>query len=328
MRALIADRYGTPDTLQIRDVPVPVPGPKELLIRVEATTVNRTDTATLAAHPFFARAATGLVRPRFPIFGMEFSGVVEQVGQDVAAFAAGDAVFGLSPERFGAHAEFLCLPAGGAIAQKPAAVPNLEAVVSEGAWYANGSVGAVTPRDEVLIYGASGAIGLAALQIAKLRGAHVTAVVGPRHLELARTLGADVVLDYTAQDLSSLRRTFDLVFDAAGKTSYRAWQRHLNPRGVFRATDLGPGWSNVWLSLWSGVTGSKRVALPFPQDAPGFVTQMSGWLESGAYRGVFDRIYPFEEIAEAYRYVSMGQKTGIVAIDMRADAERRYLFDR
>ena len=328
MRALIADRYGTPDTLRLAELPVPVPGPDELLIRVEATTVNRTDTATLAAHPFFARAATGLIRPNFPVFGLEFSGVVEEVGETASGFSPGDAVFGLSPGRFGTHAEFFCLPAHGAVVLKPASVPHLEAIVCEGAWYANGSVGALERGHEALIYGASGAIGIAALQIAKGRGARVTAVVGPRHVELARSLGADAVVDYTAEDFTALDRRFDLVFDAVGHTSYGQCRRLLIPGGIYRATDLGPGWSNIPLSLWSALTGTRRVGIPFPQDAPGFVRAMAGWLEAGAFRGVFDRVYPFDEIAEAYRYVAMGEKTGIVAVDMRPGAERTYLFDR
>jgi len=327
MKALAANHYGSPDTLRISEWPKPVPNPNEVLVNVLVTTVNRTDTATLRAHPFFARAITGLVRPKFDAYGMEFAGRVEAIGRDVTRFVVGDAVFGLSPDRFGAHAEFLSVAETGAIARKPDTIPFPEAVVCEGAWYANGSVGGVGPGDDVLIYGASGAIGIAATQISKIRGAHVTAVVGPQHIALVRSLGADRVIDYTREDFTRIGLTFDVVFDAVGKTSYFSCRDLLKPKGVFRASDMGPGWSNIWLGLWSGLTGSRRVAVPFPEDAQGFVQVMAGWLENGSYRGVFDRIYPFSEIAEAYRYVEGGQKTGVVVIDMAADANGRQIFD-
>ncbi len=327
MRALAAERYGGPEVLQLREVPVPVPGEGELLVRVAASTVNRTDTATLRGYPFLARLFTGFPRPRFDVFGHEFAGTVEGAGDSVTRFAPGDRVFGLSPDRFGTHAEFVAVPADGAVARVPDGHPLIEAVVAEGAWYAEGSVRDVVPGQEVLIYGASGAIGIAALQLARDRGARVTAVVGPRHLDLMRELGADSVIDYTTGTWSDLDTRFDLVMDAVGKTSYFACRHLLKPGGGYRATDLGPRGSNVWLGLWSGLTRSGRVALPLPTDAPGFVTRLAGLMAAGRFRGVFDRAYPFEQIADAYAYVETGQKTGIVVIDMGPTAEVRRLFD-
>lgn len=326
MKALVADRYGAPRTLRLRDLPVPVPGAGEILIRVAATTVSRTDTSTLRAHPFFARLMTGLIRPKFDVFGMEFAGVVESVGASASRFRQGDRVFGLSPDRFGAHAEYLVIPENGAVALIPEGMKPTEAVVCEGAWYAQGSVGALEPGQRALIYGASGAIGTAAVQLARARGAEVTAIVGPRHLDLARRLGADRVIDYTTGAAASIDTAFDLVMDAVGKTSYFAWRHLLKPGGVYRATDLGPGWSNIWLGLWSRVTGSGRVAVPFPEDAPGFVARLRGLMAAGRFRGVFDRSYPFDRIAEAYAYVESGVKTGIVVIDMAPDAKAEVFF--
>lgn len=326
MKALPADRYGTPRDLRLREMPAPAPGPGEILVRVEASTVNRTDTATLRAHPFFARLMTGLFRPRFAVFGMEFAGAVEGTGAGVTRFRAGDRVFGLSPDRFGAHAEFVALPADGAVAPMPEGMKPAEAVVCEGAWYAHGSVGMLTNGQDCLIYGASGAIGTAAVQLAKARGARVVAVTGPRHLELARALGADRVLDYTTGEVAEIDTRFDLIMDAVGHTSYFAWRHLLKPGGVYRATDLGPWWTNIWLGLWSWLTGSGRVSVPFPADAPGFVSGLRELMARGDYRGIFDRVYPFERIAEAYAYVEGGQKTGIVAIDMTPGAEAQTLF--
>ncbi len=327
MKALVAVRYGSPAILRIAEVPFPVPGAGEVLVRVEATTVNRTDTATLRAHPFFARAITGLLKPRFEFFGMEFAGVVVASGPDTRRFSEGARVFGMSPERFGAHAEFIRVPETGAIEAIPEGLPFAEALLSEGAWYAWGSVGGLTSGARVLIYGGSGAIGTAAVQLAKAQGAHVTAVTGPRHLELLRELGADAVLDYTTGEHLRLQGPFDLVMDAVGKTSYFEWRRRLTPSGHYRATDLGPWWSNIVLGAVSTVTGSRRVAVPFPDNAPGFLAMLREHIEAKRIRAVIDRVYPFAKIAEAYAYVERGQKTGIVVVNVTSEETMRKVFE-
>lgn len=318
MRALVADRYGSPDVLRFRDMPVPEPSAGEIRVRVRASTVNRTDTAYVRGHPFFARAATGWLRPRFPVTGMDFAGEVDACGPGVTDFALGDRVFGMSPERFGAHAAYLCVPAAGPVARVPGSLDLHEAVVCEGAWYANGTTRHLSPGKSALIFGASGAIGTAAVQLARIAGAEVTAVVRTRHVALAASLGADRVVDGEAEDFTQLDATFDLVFDAVGKTSYAACRRLLKPDGVFSATDLGPAWSNIALSAWSSLTGSGRVRIPFPEDAEGFVRQLAALIDEGRYHGVFDRTFAFEDIVDAFRYVESGRKTGIVVIDMMA----------
>ncbi len=316
MKAIVFHRYGPPDVLALQDVPVPRPVAGEIRIRVHASTVNRTDTATLRAHPFFARAMTGLLRPKMQTLGMDFAGVVDELGDGVLEFQPGDRVFGLSPDRFGAHAEYLCLPANGAIARIPEGTDFDAAVVCEGAWYANSTTGLLEAGDTCLIYGASGAIGTAAVQLARQRGAVVTAVVGSRHLELAATLGADRIVNYEAEDFTSIGETFDLVFDAVGKTSWRACRPLLKTSGIYAATDLGPYWSNILLSTWSGLSGSGRVRIPFPDDAPGFVRHLAGLMADRKFSGVFDRSYPLDDIVAAFRYVETGQKTGIVVINI------------
>ncbi len=240
MRAVVNRRYGSPD---IREVPAPQPGPDEIQIRVHATTVSRTDACALRAHPFFMRLALGLMRPKRVILGLDFAGVVETTGSRVEAFAAGDRVFGVTPDGNGAHAEYLCVPASGAVALLPAGVPFREAVVGEGAWYANTYLETfgVGPSHEVLIYGASGAIGTSAVQLAKARGAQVTAVVSTPHLELARRLGADRVVDYTVRDFTQLARRFDFVLDAVGKTTYSRYRPLLKPSACSPQPTLGHG---------------------------------------------------------------------------------------
>lgn len=316
MKALVFERYGSPDVLSLETIPRPLPLKGEVRVKVHATTVNRTDTATLRAHPFFARAMTGLVRPKMRILGMDFAGEIDLLGEGVSAFELGDRVFGISPDLFGAHAEYLCMPADGGIAHIPEGLPYHQAVVGEGAWYANGTTQVLSEGKRCLIYGASGAIGTAAVQLAKARGAHVTAVVGSRHIDLPGPLGADRVVNYETENFTNLRETFDLVFDAVGKTSFLECRHLLTEDGIFSATDLGPGWSNIVLSAFYGATGSGRVRIPFPEDAPGFIRHLAILMSQGKYHGVFDRRVAFDDITEAFRYVETGQKTGIVVIDI------------
>lgn len=317
MRAVVFHRYGPPEALALSDVPVPQPSEGEVRVRVHTTTVNRTDTATLRAHPFFARVTTGLFRPKMRTLGMDFAGTIDALGNGVAEFQPGDRVFGLSPDLFGAHAEYICLPANGAIARIPDDLGFDEAVVCEGAWYADSTIKLLHEGQKCLVYGASGAIGTAVVQLAKAQGVEVTAVVGFRHLDLAEKLGADRVLNYEEEDFTAIEESFDLVFDAVGKTSWFACRRLLKNNGIYAATDLGPYWSNIILSLWNGMTGKRRVRIPFPDDAPGFVQKLSSLMAAARFRGVFDHSYDLENIIEAFHYVETGRKTGIVRINVR-----------
>lgn len=317
MKAVVIKAYGSPELLELRDVPRPDPSRNEVRVRVHASTVNRTDTATLRAHPFFMRALTGLFRPKMQSLGMDFAGVVDELGAGVTSFQKGDHVFGMSPERFGAHAEFLCVPVDGAIARIPEGIPFDQAVVGEGAWYAHGTTKLLKQDMRCLVYGASGAIGTAAVQLAKANGAYVVAVVGTRHMGMATMLGADRVVNYEETDFTAIGETFDLVFDAVGKTSWSACQPLLKKGAIYCATDLGARWENMLLSGWFGLTGSKRVRIPFPEDAPGFIRQLAELMAQGKYRGVFDRTYPLEDIVPAFHYVETGEKTGIVVVKIR-----------
>jgi NADPH:quinone reductase-like Zn-dependent oxidoreductase len=318
MKAAVIERYGSPDVVDIRDMPTPTPKSGEILIKVNATTVGRTDSCALRAHPFFVRPFTGLLRPKRKILGLDFAGTVEVVGKDVLQFGQGDRVFGLTPGGYGAHAEYVCIPADCAVSVMPSGKRFRDVVVCEGAWYADTYLQKfdLRPGHKILIYGASGAIGTSAVQLSKFYGAEVTAVVSTPHIDLARRLGADYIVDYTAEDFAKVDDSFDFVLDAVGKTSLLRCRSLLKPDGVFAATDLGPWWQNVFLSIWSSLTGSGRVVLPMPQHDRSFVEFLKARIQADEFRAVIDREYPLRDIAEAYRYVETEQKAGIVVIEV------------
>lgn len=320
MKAATIVRYGSPGVIEVRDVPAPVPAPDEVLVRVHATTVNRTDCGELR-HPRLIRLLTGGGGRLRNILGMDFAGTVEAIGATATRFKPGDRVFGMCPfPNNGAQAEYFCMRETGPIARMPSNLRFDQAVLCEGAFYAKPTIEHfdLKPGHRILIYGASGAIGIAALQLAEDRGAEVTAVVAGRHLELVRSLGADHALDYTTDAFDKLPRDFDFVLDAVGKVGIRRWRRWLKPGGVFAATDTGPWAQNLPLLLWSKITGSGRVVVPLAKRGSGqaFVNWLRDKIEAGRYVPVIDRRYPLAEIADAYRYVQTGQKTGVVVIDI------------
>ncbi len=317
MRAAVNTQYGPPAVVDIRDVPQPHPQQDEVLVQIHATSVNRTDCGMRRPHPFFIRLMSGLLRPKRTVLGMEFAGVVRAVGAGVTTFEPGQRVFGMSPTEYGAHAEYIAVPADGPLAVIPTGTDFDEAVLCEGAWYAHSCLHGVDLEagQQILVYGASGAIGTAAVQLAKAAGAEVTAVVGTPQLELAASLGADHVVDYTAADFTRIGNRFDCVFDAVGKTTYFRCRRLLKPDGVFATTDLGPFWQNPLLVLWFAITRSRRVRLPLPVPADAsFIQFVKERVKAGDLRAVVDRTFPLHAIADAYRYVETGQKTGVVVI--------------
>jgi NADPH:quinone reductase-like Zn-dependent oxidoreductase len=319
VRAWVNTRYGPPEVVRLEEVPKPEPGPGELLIRVRATTVNRTDCGVRQADPFIARLFTGLVRPRHTILGNEFSGEVEAVGRDVSSFAAGDAVFGLCLDESGAHAEYIRMPEQGALARKPAGVSHKQAAAScDGASLALKGLrrAGVERGQKVLVNGASGAIGSAAVQLAKHFGTEVTAVCGTENLELARSLGADRVIDFEREDFTRDDRRYEIVFDAVGKSSFRRCRRLLEPHGVFLFTDLGFLWHAPLLVLATRFVGTRRVVIPIQRPDRQDILFLRDLIEQGTFTAVIDRSYPLEEIVDAYRYVETGQKVGNVVISV------------
>lgn len=320
MKAAVVTRFGRRWSIEVRDVPKPEPGAGEVLVRIFAASVNRTDCGEMR-NPHLVRLMTRA--PIRNILGMDFAGEIESIGTGALLFKPGDRVFGMSPYgRNGAQAEYICLPETSAIAAIPDGLPFDQAPICEGAYYANGSVGKFArPGCKTMIYGASGAIGTAAVQLAKYYGADVTAVVATPHIEMARSLGADSVVDYTRSAYGQLGRSFDFILDAVGKMKVRDWRRLLKRDGHFAVTDLGPGGRDVPFMLWSAITGSGRVSVPLPPrgSARQFVEFLKGLMDAGEFHGVVDRSYPLDAIAEAYRYVYTGQKAGIVVIDVRSD---------
>ncbi|TLY92511.1 MAG: NAD(P)-dependent alcohol dehydrogenase [Gammaproteobacteria bacterium] len=329
MKAAVITRYGSPDAIKILDAPKPAPGAGEVLIRVHATTVSRTDCGELRPR-IIGRLIFGLRRPRRTIFGMDFAGVVEAVGAEVMSFKPGDRVFGMCPSRSnGAQAEYVCIPERAPITIMPANMHFDEAVACEGAFYANSGLRKfhVGPGHKILIYGASGAIGLAAVQLAKAYGAEVTAVVATQHLDLVKSLGADRAIDYTAGDFTRIGETFDFVFEAVGKTSFFRCRRLLKPKGTFMATDIGPWGQYLPLMIWSSIAKNNRVLVPLPPRGSGhaFVEFLKARMEAGQFRAVIDRRYSLDEIADAYCYVETGQKVGIVVINVAAADESVHI---
>lgn len=319
MRAVVHDRYGPPEVLRLEEVAKPVPKDDEILVRVVATTVTRTDTGLRGAEYFITRLFTGLRRPKKRILGIELAGVVEAVGQAVTDFAVGDEVFGV--RTFGPHAEYVCVRASGPVARKPAGVSFEEAAAAiDGAALALACLRKAGLRagQSVLVYGASGAVGTAAVQLAASFGASVEAVTNTKNVELARSLGASQVIDYLQEDFTRIGRTFDVVFDAVGKTSFRRCRRLLTRRGFFVATDPGFMWHLFPLALVTRWTGGRRAALGITKYSKADVLLLKELMEAGRYRPVIDRVYPLEQVVEATRYVETGQKTGNVVLTVSA----------
>ena len=314
MRAVVYEKYGPPDVLRLAEVERPVPKDDEVLVKIHATTVNRSDCGWREAEPFFTRLFTGLLRPKRNILGSELAGEVEAVGATVTEFAVGDEVFGL---RSGAHAEYVCIGERGALAHKPAGMTFEEAsAVCDGASIALACVRNADLRKgrSILVYGASGSIGTAAVQLARYYDAHVTAVCNTKNVELVRSLGADEVIDYLHEDFTKNGETYDVIFDAVGKHSFRRCRRSLKPGGTYFETDLGFMWHVPLLLLLTRLIGEKKVTIPMPRYTRDEVLFLKELIEAGKYRAVIDRSYPLEQVVEATRYVETGQKTGNVVL--------------
>jgi NADPH:quinone reductase-like Zn-dependent oxidoreductase len=314
MKAVICDRYGPPEVLRLADVDRPVPKEDEILVKIHASTVTRTDCGVRAAHPFFARAFTGLRRPKRKIAGMELAGEVAANGAGVKEFKVGDRVFGI---KGGANAEYVCVRESGPIARIPAGTSFEEAAaVADGACTALSclrSAGALEGR-KIVVYGASGSIGTAAVQWARYFDAHVTAVCNTKNVELVRSLGADEVVDYTREDFTKNGQTYDVIFDAVGKHSFRRCRRSLRPGGMFIETDLGFLWHAPLLALLTKWIGDKRLKIGIARYKKEDVLLLNELIDAGKYRAVIDRRYPLEDVQEATRYVETEQKTGNVVL--------------
>lgn len=322
MKAVVYTKYGTPEVLQIKDIDIPNPKDNEILLRVYAATVNRTDFATIHAIPFFARIVTGLFKPKQQTPGSEFSGKVERIGKNVTEFKVGDKVFGFDDLGAGSQAEYKVVTTDKAVLMPENIGYQRAAASSEGAHYAYNAINKIDLKQgqRALVYGASGAIGSAAVQLLKYFGLRVTAVSSTRHQDLLQSLGADITIDYTKQDFTRDELKYDLVLDAVGKVSFFKCKHLLRSGGVYVSTDLGYMSQNILLPmitpLIKPLLGNKKTISPFPTNIKGSLLLIKALMEQGRFEAVIDRDYKLEQIKQAYEYVGKAGKTGNVVINI------------
>ena len=317
MKAIIYTKYGPPEVARLTDVAKPVPKDNEILVKVYASTVNRTDAGFRSAEYFISRFWSGLIRPKYKILGCEFAGMVEETGKGVTTFSKNDKVFGFNDKSFGGHGEFLTMAETDAVTTIPAGISfDVAAASTEGAHYALCDIRAakVKPGQQVLVYGATGAIGSAAVQLLKHVGAVVTAVCNSKNVELVKTLGADTVIDYQTQDFTKTATTFDFIFDAVGKSSFKQCKPLLTQKGIYISTELGKNGVNILLALTTPIGGGKKLLFPLPTISKEDVIFLKELVQSGAFNPVIDRKYNLDQIVEAYKYVESGEKTGNVIL--------------
>jgi len=321
MRAVVHDRYGPPEVLRIGDVERPVPGDDEVLVRVHASTVTRGDAMGVRSADYrFMRVFTGVRRPRRTSLGTEFAGRVEEVGAAVTELGVGDEVFGV---KAGANAEYVTVRESGVIAAKPAGLTDDEAAaIPDGALLALSCLGPADPvaGKRVLVHGAAGSVGTAAVQllVGHLDASDVTAVCDTKDVELVRSLGASEVVDRLREDFTERGETYDVIFDAVGKHSFRRCRGSLNPGGIYVTMDLGYLYHVPFLALATRIVGSKRGTLGIGRYRRDDLLLVKKLVEAGRYRPVIDRTYPLDDVVEAVRYVETGQKSGNVVLRLAA----------
>jgi NADPH:quinone reductase-like Zn-dependent oxidoreductase len=319
MKAAVYTRYGSPDVLQIMDVPTPEPKDNEILIRQHASAVTPSDAAMLTARPLIIRFMNGLRRPKTQILGGAVSGEVVSVGRSVTKYAPGDRVYGLTTTDFGMHAQYRCLPETAQIFKAPAGLTPEDAACVQDALtpiYFLRNMANIRPGQHVLINGASGALGTYGVQIAKILGAEVTGVCSSANVELVKSLGADHVIDYKQADFTHNRDTYDVVFDAVGKSTFGRSKKALKRGGLYLTTV--PSFHIIPSMLRTSLFGSKKAKIGFAglNVTPENLAYLHELITAGKLRTVIDRCYPLEQISNAYRHVLAGHKVGNVVVMM------------
>jgi len=287
MKAIVCTKYGSPDVLELKEVEKPIPKDNEVLIKIYATTVNRTDCAMLRAEPFISRFVTGLFKPNKPIQGTEFAGKIEAVGKNVSSFKVGDMVFGFDDNNFGSHAQYMTILEDKALTTIPKNMTYEQAAAStEGAFYANNFINKVNLKSgqKVLVNGATGAIGSAAVQFLKYFGANITAVCNTNNIELVKSLGADKVIDYTKEDFTKEDQKYNFIFDTVGKSSFAKCKPLLQPSGVYISSELGYMAQNLFLALITPIIGNKKVIFPIPTDCRGSILFIKKLIEKEKFK--------------------------------------------
>jgi NADPH:quinone reductase-like Zn-dependent oxidoreductase len=322
MKAIVYTEYGPPEVLQLKEVAKPTPKEDEVLIKIYATVVTALDCAGRKGEPFFGRFVTGLIRPKITIQGFELAGKIEAVGKDVKLFKEGDQVYGSTNLSLGAHAEYICQPEDGPLAIKPANMTYEEAAaIVEGGLTALPflrDTANIQSGQKVLINGASGSIGTAAVQLARYFGAEVTGVCSTTNLELVKSLGADKVIDYTKEDFTKSGQTYDIIFDILGKSSFSRCKSSLTQKGRYLSA-APPTLAMILQVLWTSKIGSKKAVIAFTGLRPASektedLVFLKELIEAGKIKPVIDRRYPLEQTAEAHSYVEKGHKKGNVVI--------------
>lgn len=315
MKAIVYTQYGPPEVLHLKDVEKPRPKDNEILIKVKATAVNSADVRLRKADPFAVRFFFGLTKPKKNILGGVLSGEVEATGAAVKFFKVGDQVFGTTGMGFGAYADYKCLPESAVLALKPDNMTHEEAAVIP--FGGNTALffikkAHIQSGQNVLINGASGAVGTAAIQLAKYFGAKVTGVCSTSNIDLVKSLGADEVIDYTKADFTKNGKTYDVIFDTVDKISFSNSLRSLNKKGILI---LGAsGLSGMLQGLWTSITSSKKIIIGLISEKVEDINFLKGLIEIGKMKAVIDKTYSLEQMAEAHAYVEKGHKKGNVAI--------------
>ncbi|MFZ1784738.1 MAG: NAD(P)-dependent alcohol dehydrogenase [Ferruginibacter sp.] len=321
MKAIVYTKYGPPEVAGLMEVPKPTPKDNEVLVKVYASTVNRTDCGFRSAEYFISRFWSGLLRPKYQILGCEFAGIIEEIGKSVTSFKPGDKVFGYNDKTFGGHAAYLTIDETAALTTMPENISfDSAAALTEGAHYALVDIRAakIERGQHVLVYGASGAIGSAAVQLLKHFGAIVTAVCNTKNVALAKSLGADRVIDYQTQNFTKTENKFEFIFDAVGKSSFKQCKPLLTEKGIYISTELGKNGENIFYALTTPLWRGKKLLFPIPSITKKDVIFLKELVQKGEYKPVIDRLYKLDQIVEAYKYVESGQKTGNVVLKIVA----------
>ena len=319
MKAVVRYQYGTPENIRVVNMPKPLPNPTEVLIRIKATTINRTDCGVLTGAPYIFRFFVGWPKPRTPILGTDCACIVEAVGEKVTKFKVGDKVWGFDDNGLPSQAEYLVYQEDKNILPIPDALSFKEAAAcAEGAHYAVNFLKYVklNPESKVLVNGATGGIGSALVQLLKSQGVHVTATANSKNMDLIRSLGLEKVIDYEKEDFTKLSEAFDVIFDAVGKSTFGKCKSMLNKNGCYLSSELGDGIENLYLPLITKLKGGKRVLFPLPTDIKGSMMVIQKMVIEGKFRPIIEKSFSIDQAREAYQYVVSGQKTANVVFEI------------
>ena len=331
MKAIVHTKYGPPDELQLIEVEKPVPRDNEVLIKIHATTVTTTDcnarnfTFVPKSFMFLARIMFGFKKPKINILGIDLAGEIEAVGQDVKLFKVGDQVFGSPGTKFGGHAEYVCVPENGALAIKPADLSWEKAaaisLAGNTALFFIRDLAKIKPGQTILIHGASGAIGTNAVQLAKYYGALVTGVCSAANIEMVKSLGTDMVIDYTKEDFTKSDERYDFVFGVVGKTTFAQCKGLLKPKGIYLENMMEI--KDFLKVLWTSITGGKKIKGGVSSERADNLNFFIELIEAGKFKPVIDKVYPLEKTAEAFQYVEQGHKKGNVVISLNSERSQK-----